>query len=386
MTEPTDTEPGRLAIAREQPSIVALRALSFAVGFLLAIASCSLLGWQMSAQNIFHDFDRFHTRLSPESFFQPTAREVHALAKDLLDRSKTNVIVGGSSVFYGVGQPQGQTLADNLRRELGNEYRVINLAMRGGDISGIAELTAEMLTREQYHVVYVSDIVVAANPQAIGSVPYQYFYWDAKARNLLMDWPARDSKVSRPWYDESVLSASLDKLFSFVELWNAIGYNYVFTVYSRLIPGMFWQPRKNLPDNEIDPPDTMRYRNVELELSVIARMAQLPTDSVWQNLGTAIDVAVPDPVRRSTVLAICENSPWLLDQSSAEVRANRKSMREMTLARINETGATGLISCDGFEKNDYIDRVHLSIYGALKIAPRLAAKVREVVQKNGWVQ
>jgi hypothetical protein len=386
MSEPTDVELRKLPIARVRLSIVILRALSFAVGFLLAIASCSLLGWQVSERNIFRGFDRFHTRLSPESFFQPTAREVHALAKDLLDRSRTNVIVGGDSVFYGVGQPQGQTLADNLRRELGSEYRVINLAMRGGDISGIAEITAEMLTREQYHVVYVSNIGVAAVPQAIGSVPYQYFYWDAKARNLLIDWPARDSKFNRSWYDESVLSASLDKLFYFVELWNAIGYNYVFTVYSRLIPGTFWQPRKNLPDNEIDPPDALRYLNVELELGLIARSAQLPTELLWQNVKTAIDVAVPYSIRRSTVLAICENSPWLLDQSNAEVRANRKSMREAMLTRINEAGATGLISCDGFEKSDYIDRVHLSIYGALKIAPRLATKVREVSQKNGWAQ
>jgi hypothetical protein len=386
MSAPTDIEPAGQPMAHGKLSGPALRALSFALGLGIAAVCCSLIGRQMSAQNMFHDCGRFHTRLSPESFFQPTAREVYALAEDLLDRSKINVIVGGSSVFYGVGQPQGQTLADNLRRELGSDYRVINLAMRGGDVSGIAELTAEMLTRQRYHVVYVSDIAVGATPQAIGSTPYQYFYWDAKARKLLLDWPARDSGLSHSWYDESVLGASLNKFLSFVELWNAIGYDYVFTVYSRLIPGHFWQPRKDLPDNEIDPPDTMRYRNVEVELSLISRLAELPTKKEWQKVGTAIEVAVPDVVRRSTVLAICENSSWLLDQSTVQVRENRKLMREMMLARINEMGAAGLISCDGFEKNDYIDRVHLSIYGALKIAPRLAAKVREVAQKSGWAQ
>jgi hypothetical protein len=54
------------------------------------------------------------------------------------------------------------------------------------------------------------------------------------------------------------------------------------------------------------------------------------------------------------------------------------------LARIIAAGAAGVMACDGFDKNDYIDRVHLSTRGALKIAPRLAAKVREVTQKNGW--
>jgi len=386
MNEPTDIQSARLMVVRGKPSSAAFRALSFTLGFLMAVVSCSLIGRQMSAQNIFHDFGRFHTRISPESFFQPTAREVLALAKDVLEKSKVNVIFGGSSVFYGVGQPQGQTLADNLRRELGSDYRVINLAMRGGNVSGIAELTAEMLLREQYRVVYLSDIAVAGSVEPIGQGPYQYFYWDARARHLLLDWLPRDTEADNSWLSEPVLSASLNRYLFFVELWNTIGYNYLFTVYSRVIPGPFWEPRKNLTDNEIDPPDVARYRNVELELQLLSQFRKIPESSVWQNIGTLLEVALPEEVRRSTLLAVCENSPWLLDQSTAQVRENRKLMREMTLARINEVGAAGLISCDGFEKNDYIDRVHLSINGALKIAPRLAGKVREVAQKNGWAQ
>jgi hypothetical protein len=385
MNEPTDIQPAKSPVARGKPSRAALRALSFTLGFLMAVVNCSLIGWQMSAQNIFHEFGRFHTLLSPESFFQPTAREVLALAKDVLNKSKINVIVGGSSVFYGVGQPEGQTLADNLRRELGSDYRVINLAMRGGDVSGIAELTAEMLLREQYRVVYLSDIAVAGTAKPIGQGPYQYFYWDARARHLLLDWPPRDSVVDESRLSEPVLSASLNRYLFFVELWNTIGYDYVFTVYSRLIPN-FWQPRKNLADNEIDPPDVARYRDVELELRMLSQSGKIPNSEEWQRIGTLLEVALPSDIRRSTVLALCENSPWLLDQSSAQLRKNRQLMRQTMVAKVLEIGASALSSCEGLEKDDYIDRVHLSIQGALKIAPRLAEKVRAVVQKNRWTQ
>jgi len=362
------------------------RFASFVVGAVLSFAICAAVGWKASSSNIFRDFGRFHTRLTPESFFQPTAREVMSLARELLDKNKVNVVIGGSSVFYGVGQPEGQTIADNLRRDLGDNYRVINLAMRGGDVSGIAEQTVEMLLREQYRVVYVSDIAVGGTVTLLGSTPYQYYFWDARARNLLIDWPARDQRLTLPWYAEQRMSAMLNKYLYFMDLWNTIGYDYVFTVYSTLIPGHFWQARKNLPDNEIDPPEQFRYRNGELELQLIKRISEMPTEPEWKLVGTALETALPDAVRKSAVLAVCENSPWLLQQTAPETQAIRKAMRERMVKRVTEVGPSSFLACEGFEKDDYIDRVHLSVSGAAKIAPRLADQVRATSRNNGWVQ
>ena len=367
------------------PSAV-LRATSFIGGFVVAMAACSLIGWQTSSVNIFRHFDRFHTRLSPESYFQPTAREVLALAHTVLSKDKINVVLGGSSVFYGVGQPEGQTIADNLRRELGDNYRVINLAMRGGAVSGIAEETAEMLIRERYRVIFVSDIAVASAVELLGSAPYEYFFWDARAQDRLIDWPPRERLLEQPWYSERRIGSKLNKYLYFTDLWQMIGYKYIFTLYSSLIPSPFWQARKNLPDNEIDPPPQFRYRYTDAELRLIKSLARLHTEQKWIEARDTFEEAVPDVVRHASVIAVCENSPWLLQQSSPGVQANRKIERERTVRQVMHIGPTSLLACEGFGKDDYIDRVHLSISGAAKIAPRLAEKVRDVAREKGWVQ
>src|SRR5262245_15747812 len=118
MNKPAKEPSTARALLSKALSPAGLRVVSFISGGLVAFAICAMIGQHLSSSNIFRDFGRFHTRLSPESFFQPTASEVRALAHDLFDKSKVNVVVGGSSVFYGVGQPQGMTIADNLRREL----------------------------------------------------------------------------------------------------------------------------------------------------------------------------------------------------------------------------------------------------------------------------
>src|SRR5437899_5537979 len=94
----------------------------FLLGFALAFLSCVAAGYFSSARNLFENFTRFHQLIAPESNFYPTARQVRTLARAVLDRSKTNVIVGGSSVMYGVGQPADQIWTKELSKILGGDY------------------------------------------------------------------------------------------------------------------------------------------------------------------------------------------------------------------------------------------------------------------------
>ena len=209
-----------------------LRLYAFLTSFGTALVACSLAGHLMTSQNIFLNFDRFHQRLTPDSNFFPTARQVRELALATLDKSKVNVVIGGDLVFYCVGQPRGFTIADNLRRELGDNYRVINLAMRGGDISGMAELTVEMLVRDHYRFIYLSD-VPSPSPQLIGKPPYQYFFWDAKARGYIIDWRVRDAALNlHAWLCDEAIGGWLNNYLNFNELWSTIGYEFKFTIFS----------------------------------------------------------------------------------------------------------------------------------------------------------
>ena len=364
-----------------------LRLASFLIGLWIALLASSLTGYLITSRNIFMPFTRFHIRIAPDSDFLPTARQVRALAFATLDKSKVNVVIGGSSVFYGVGQPPGATITDNLRRELGDDYRVINLAMRGSDVSGMAELTVEMLVREGYEVVYLADIGIAIGPAPIGPAPYQYFFWDAKARGYIINWPPRDAALGKyAWMTDQALGGRLNSLLNFNDLWSTVGYETVFTIFSNLVPDAFWHARREFVDDEPNVPPERRYQiEINREMALVQIISKLPDDSYWElGFRRSFDVAIPAPVRPSMIVAICENSPYYLDRVTEQERGNRRIMRERTMRSVGELGATSVNACDGFGVRDYIDRTHLSVDGAAKTARPLSEAVRALTVKLGW--
>jgi hypothetical protein len=357
-----------------------IKSTFFFVGFIIGFLILSVSGEWASSSNMFMHFGRFHTFLAPDTYFLPTAKEVQALAIAELDKSKINVVVGGSSVFYGVGQPAGKSIADDVRRELGDGYRVINLAMRGGDVSGIAEQTSEMLVRAGYKTIYVSDIGVGTSPQPIGSSPYQYFYWDARVHGFLFDWAPRDAALGpRSSLSDQAIGSDLNRWLNFNELWNYIGYRYVFTVFSNLTTH-FWRRRMEAEDNEIEVPVELRYSNMEANLEIVAHISQPFQAQHWDGFRQSLKVALPPPMLRSTLLAVCENSSWLFALSPEQYLKNRVAMRSDMFKILADLGVRTVSVCDGFDKYDYVDRVHLSSDGAAKVGKMLAAEIRAMAQ------
>lgn len=340
------------------------------------MAALAFLGGRVSSKNMFMEFGRFYPAISPSLFFLPTSREVRELALSVLDKSKINVVLGGSSVFYGVGQPTGQTLADKIRGQLGNGYRLINLAMVGGDISGIAEQAAEMLLLEGYKIIYVADISFTAPPEPIGKAPYQYYFWDADARGYIFDWPERKLVGDHLyWISNAAMGARLNRWLNYNELWNYIGYKWVFTISSPPVPPEFWRPRINLIDSENDRPPEQRYQNYRAEVIWLNSWLRLLPQSYWATFGQATAIALPPQVRPHVLLAYCQNSPWMLEQTSEDGRISRETNARVMKETLENLKFKILSVCDGLNKDDYIDSTHLSIHGAALVAPKLAAAI-----------
>ena len=176
----------------------------------------------------------------------------------------------------------------------------------------------------------------------------------------------------------------LNSFLNFDDFWGTIGYERLFTVYSSLVPTDFWRPRKAYPDNEIELPRELVYRNdIGAEMAIVRGISAPQSDAQWSALGNDLRAVIPEPVRRHMVVAICENSPFYLDRATERERESRRNMRARTLAIITEVGAEAVSACDGFDKDDYIDRVHLSVRGARNIAGPLAQAVRRLVAGSG---
>jgi hypothetical protein len=250
----------------------------------------------------------------------------------------------------------------------------------------MAELTVEMLVREGYKVVYLADIGIAIGPGPIGPAPYQYFFWDAKARGYIIDWPARDAALGKyAWTTEQALGGRLNSLLNFNDLWSTVGYERVFTVFSNLVPDAFWRARRESVDDEPNLPPARRYQiDINREMSLVRIISKLPNDSWELGFRRSFDVAIPPSVRHSMIVAICENSPYYLDRLTQPERNNRRLMRERTMRIVGELGAASVDACDRFGVRDYIDRTHLSVDGAAKIARPLSEAVRALTAKLGW--
>jgi hypothetical protein len=174
-----------------------------------------------------------------------------------------------------------------------------------------------------------------------------------------------------------------DSLPNFNELWTAVGYKYVSTVFSIFAPVAFWKPRKVYPDPEIDPPPEARYRNMAENVRLFKLIALAPTPETWPTLQKAFETALPDALRRSTIVSVCENSPTVTSQAPEGIRQVRAEARARTVNRVKAAKAMPVLSCEGFSREDYVDRVHLSVEGGEKFAAVIADALRALGRKNG---
>jgi hypothetical protein len=177
----------------------------------------------------------------------------------------------------------------------------------------------------------------------------------------------------------------LNSFLNFNDLWNTVGYEYVFTTFSILAPDEFWMARKSYVDNETNLPPERRYQSdLEVNMRIVHALAVPPAESFWPEFRRTIEVAIPSEVRPSLIAAICENSPYYVDRLNTQERANRQNIIDRTMRTIRESGASSVEVCGSFNTADYIDRTHLSVDGAAKIGKPLADAVRALALRRGW--
>src|SRR5262249_2142638 len=133
---------------------------------------------------------------SAEGLYYPTVCQVRQLAKSRLDPGKVVVIVAGSSVMHGTGQRADQLWSKRLQELLGEQYQVINLAMRKGTTAEFGGVAAEFRARDFKKIILISDVLPGQMHPDPSGFHYNYFFWDAHSRGLLVkDW-VRDRRLA----------------------------------------------------------------------------------------------------------------------------------------------------------------------------------------------
>ena len=350
--------------------------ISFVLGFIFTLITIAQLGHMTLTKPQFPGLKRFWMYQSPSANFFPTAKQLEVWAiQQIPDKSKEVVVVGGSSVLMGVGQPVEMSIAEELQYVLGNDFKVLNLALRGGATFGQGEYISNSLIKKGYKVTFVSDVFVNYVPPIEDNWPYQRTYWQARYAGMLSPANIPDKQIEVKVFNLDRILGFLNNRLLFQEVANYISYNYIPLTQSPAIGDQSLQPLKNYPDIEPNTPYEKRYSNPDWEKSqlemVRSHAANEYSDDSLRNTARKLKLVLDRKFTPRVLLVACKYNPRYVSQIEGVLRENYFENVERQLKFYKQLEIEVESLCDDFSDLDYSDGTHLSVEGAKKLANKL---------------
>ncbi|WP_404424848.1 hypothetical protein [Nibricoccus sp. IMCC34717] len=372
----------------------------FAAGLVLAVA----LVYHFRQHGFHGQFHRFHPLASPESLYLPTIDEMRGIVRDRYREGQVLVLVGGNSIFYGVGQPLEKLWTKRLQEELGDRYCVINFALRGGPLASGAGVISEVMRDEFPKQILVANVSPLQAQSPTGEPAYQYLTQSAWDRGLLAEIPAREEFFQKMWAGHRFSATRAyniaDGVLGFRVLGNALTWNvvslYPFPMEPRFPEWM--KPRGSIADYEPDidqVPVKTRYvpEALQAEMEIVRAMSttviEHGPDGAWRPRPPPtpklepdfVDLATmlrPDSLKPKTLVVTSVNSPYYRDRLTPDERERDDAVIRMSVEAWERAGYAAMDYSTGFTAADYVDRTHLAGTGGAKLASLVAAKIRKL--------
>jgi hypothetical protein len=375
---------------------------AYLVSFVVGLVALAWAGRMAAGVNQFEGFRRFHENMNPLSFFYPTASEVVALARESAGAGQTPVIVGGSSITYGWGQGENEIWTQALQQNLGDGFGVVNLAMPFGAPSEYGSVATEALTADGRAPIFVAEVFPTGLVEPDGD-RFRYVYWDARLKGLIPPIAERDAMADRPSMRGAAIDEErkdlrlrflLDRALYFTDLWQALAYHEVFTVWyptTESTPS-FMTPRARTQDpRAIITPD-MRYPNDLEERGLESTQTELRAwceegpDGSWtiRNDGILdlyrpwLRMHFPEGVRERSLLLVIARSPYYAERLPESARRCWQRYASNFAELLNGAGYRSVYIGGDWTADDYTDRLHPSGAGGRKMAAQLAPLIRQV--------
>ena len=382
------------------------------LGTVCAFVACCMAGHVVSRRNPFVGFQRFHHAISPLGLFYPTACQVRALGRELLDRDRIAVVVGGSSVPFGAGQRAAELWTRHLQTALGDNYRVINLALPAGLPLEFGGTAAEILARDCPRLIYIGDAFLrygALPPPHTASaraaaVPvadvYRYFFWDAYHKGLLPPDPERQTGI-RAWLDEQAGDARLAELVRGMhvdsvaysrDLWTTLAYSRFCSVWSPAVPAPWTRPRRDWPDGDDRPlragvdsaiNGTAVVQGLRLQVLAGNHLRRLASAGA-AHLEDNATLFVPPCLRGRTLLLVLRENPCFVGRLSAAEQTDYRAAFPVFVQELKKIGLAAIAVETGCTAADFVDHCHLNESGGRKLAMEVAPAVRRLAHHLGY--
>lgn len=377
--------------------------MPFFIGIMLGFATCCFMGFNCLRTNPFENFERFHYFISQYSSYYPTVNEMMALATSEVKDGQTLVIVGGDSVFNGMGQSVDNLWTKKLQEKLGDEFHVVNLAMHGGSTFEGAYYVAESLIRKAKRVIFVTNTQPAwAGP--IEGYQLASICFSAIHRDLLFQLDVRKFLIENDLANFSTgpndqrlsemdLGSRIDSFINAWDLWHMIGYKNVFSIWDKETHPRFWRARREFPDKEVIKvpgalsEENRRIRAEELKrryLDLLAEGQHTEKPQAWDKFDEMIKRATPEGVRQYMLIVLPRSNPLVLGELSEEERENDRATYVIASQKWMGRGYNALVFGDDLKSEDYCDSNHFSNSGGAKLATEVAIAVKIIAVKRGY--
>jgi hypothetical protein len=384
----TNTLPTFLARLARRPLPIFL---GVAVGFL----SCCMAGRVAARQQPMKNFVRFHQGISPEAHYYPTYSQTLNLAREHAKPGKTLVIITGDSVLHGVGQRPTHVWTAHLQKVLGDDYAVLNLALRAGVPQEYGLPVAEQLHAEGVPVI----VVCRGNLFDWDGYLNRYFFWDAWGKGYVQPDSRRDK-----WLDEFTTKYAkdakslelkhrgrVDGAAYASDLWTYVAYKHRATVWSPVKYPNFWRPHREATDP--DPGALVEYEprfNPAPDSPELKLMRQftnqfysdaLVSGKQDQALGGMFKSFIPDSLQDRVLYVFrLENSFYrslLTPEEQMKYVTVNRCLRDAT----RRVGLQAELIGADYAPRDYVDLTHLSESGGNKLAEELAPTIRAMNER-----
>ena len=351
-----------------------IRFLSY---FLFGVVMLSVIGNLAARQDIYVNATRFHQWISADSQHFPTALHVYSWSKSQIGENQKVVIVGGSSVMIGAGQSEMDAFSNQLQEQLGGDFAVINLALNGGGTFGQGSYIADKLREEGYDVTFIADFLPLNRPPYLNYDRYQYFFWDSKHNGLI----PRNSFLNQGPEGQSLSQSEIlmwmNSKLHFLDLFNFISVRLVKLNHSPNYGDLTLTPLGRYSDSgkSIEPNDSYPFDASDLKITQdIANQPWNITDLKY-SIEFYKDYFAKNTSK--TLLIYCHNSPRYVNRLTLEERLMYLTAVRDQLTQYELEGINTLQPCLDFQESDYIDRVHLSKFGAQKLAQETGLWIRK---------
>jgi hypothetical protein len=294
-----------------------------------------------------------------------------------------------------------QLWTKELQRVLGPDFAVVNLAFRGARPTEMGAVVAEDLSRKYTRLIYVanSEPMSMLPPQAGG--PYEYLNWEARASGELSksapnaDVVADGGELST----EGPIRGYFDFWSHASDLWNYIGYNYVFTVFNSLKepPERFYEARSSSQDQEGDvlpipqrfslPGQSMRILRMFIHLRVEkdAKGDFRINPGALAQFDRSARMAFSDSFKSRALILLVYNAPYFADQLSKDEHAAYEFAFWQGKSCLQKAGYHSVLVGQNWTDDDYADRAHLTASGGQKMACAIAPEIRSMAVKLGYL-